>query len=92
MILFKPGIVQLVLLFLSHLIFGMKYLEFSNQKEVVVKQATNYAILNGGSTSKPDIKGFTICGSIYVGFYRSKQAFYTLSQNSLDILWFSLYL
>ena len=87
----QPGVVLLVLLFLT-LIHCTKYLEFSNQEEVAVNKPTNYAILKGGSASKPDTSGFTICGSIYVGYFRGRQAFYTMRQNRSDNLWFSLYL
>ena len=69
---------------------SIHYLEFSNQKELPEVQATNYAILNGGSTRKQSVRNFTICGTIFIGYLRGRQAFYTMRQNGTDVLWLSL--
>ena len=72
--------------------YGINFLQFSNQTEAYFEEARNYAILNGGSTSKLQDKGFSICGSIYVGYFIGWQSFYTMGQNGNDndTLWFSL--
>ena len=55
-----------------------KYLKFSNQSEIFRQKATNFAILESGDSGKLTSSIFTICGSIYIGFYRGYQAFYTV--------------
>ena len=58
-----------------------KYLKFSNQCEPLVNEATNIATLKNGGSVKLSVVRLIICGSIYIGFYRRYQAFYTLSSN-----------
>ena len=64
--------------------------KFSNQTEAVLKKATNYATLQSGPTKYLPSKKFTICASIYIGFFRSFQSFYTIRENLEDRLWFGL--
>ena len=67
-------------------IASTKILEFSNQKEDFQIQPTTYAILK--SEHMLESARFTICSSIYIGYFRGGQAFYTLRRH--DTLWFSL--
>ena len=69
-----------------------KYLEFSNQKESYIDEATNYATLKSATLEKLPSAGFTICSSIYIAFFRSKQAFYAIRKNDQQSLWFSLFI
>ena len=67
-----------------------KYLKFSNQKGPVLSEASNFATLKSGSLNGLPQNKFTICSSIYIGFYRGHQTFYTLRRNNQNTLWFSL--
>ena len=67
-----------------------KYLQFSNQREAILDEATNYAILKSGTLNELPSSRFTICSSIYVAFFRGYQSFYTVRKNDHDTLWFSL--
>ena len=67
-----------------------KYIQFSNQIDPPLREATNFATLKSGDFGKFSYDRFTICGSIYIGFYRSYQTFYTVRRNRLQTLWFSL--
>ena len=67
-----------------------KYIEFSNQLGSPFKADFNFANLKSGDFSTLSTGRFTICGSIYIGFYRRRQNFYTVRRNTEDILWFSL--
>ena len=69
-----------------------KYLEFSTQKENPVEQSVDFATLKSPATGALPFNGFTICGSIRIGYFRDKQAFYTLRQDDHSDLWFSLYI
>ena len=62
--------------------------QFSNQKKAPLEKLSNYAILASDGLVPRDT--FTICGSIYIGFYRTYQSFYTVRQNDHESLWFSL--
>ena len=70
---------------------GNKYFELLYQASDSSATAYNYAILSSGSASIQPSSSFTICGSIYVGFFWERKVFYTLRQNGSDTLWFSLY-
>ena len=67
-----------------------KYLRFSNQKAATFTKATNYATLQSGGSDVISSKRFTLCGSIYIGFFRGYQAFYTVRKNDQRTLWFSV--
>ena len=67
-----------------------KYFKFSNQLEPLSIEATNFAILESGDLGELPSSTFTICGSIYIGFYQGRQTFYTLRRNDHKTLWFSL--
>ena len=74
----------------------MQYFKFADQAKPKLAEAQNYAILLNENTSvgsnKAPLEEFTICSSIYIGYYRGHQAFYTLRKNKEDALWFSLYI
>ena len=67
-----------------------KYFQFSNQLKPLLQKATNFAILKSKDLSQLPSSKFTICGSIYIGYYRGYQAFYTVRRNDHATLWFSL--
>jgi hypothetical protein len=67
-------------------------LRFSNQTKDVLEQATNFASLKSGLAKEVPGNKFTICASIYIGYFRGYQAFYTLRQKDGRSLWFSLYI
>ena len=67
-----------------------KYLQFSNQLEPLSERPTHFAILESGYMDDLTFSKFAICGSIYIGFYRGQQTFYTVRTNDGHILWFSL--
>ena len=67
-----------------------KFFKFSNQEDPLLITATNFATLKSEDLGHLPESRFTICGSIYIGFYRSYQTFYTLRRNYQDKLWFSL--
>ena len=67
-----------------------KYIKFSNQRETVLDEARNFATLQSGGSGVLPSNIFTICGSIYIGYFRSEQNFYTLRGNDQKILLISL--
>ena len=69
---------------------NMKYLQFADQEKNVIKKATNFASLTSEQDSHLLKTKFTICGSIYIGFHRGHQAFYTMRKNDNESLWFLL--
>ena len=69
-----------------------KYFEFSTQKEKAVQLSVNFATLKSPVTGALPLNGFTICGSIRIGYFRYRQAFYTLRRDYHSDLWFSLYI
>ena len=69
-----------------------KYLEFSNQKEKAEEPPVNFATLKYPSTGNLPLNGFTICGSSRIGYFRHRQAFYTLRRDDHSDLWFSLHI
>ena len=77
---------------------SIQYFKFADQAKAVLRTgARNYAVLKeepiftDGSIKAP-LDEFTICSSVYIGYFRGHQAFYTLRQNKEDTLWFSLYI
>ena len=66
------------------------YLKFSTQKEAVLIEAKNFATLKSPDSGVLSSGTFSICGSIYIGFYRDCQAFYTLRKNDSETVWLSL--
>ena len=76
----------LIILICAQSIASTKILEFSNQKEDVQIEATTYATLK--SEHMLQSGRFTICSSIYIGYFQGGQAFYTLRRHGT--LWFSL--
>ena len=71
-------------------IYQQQYLEFSDQKETVAMEAINFATLKSGTTSVVPPSKFTICGSIFINFYRAQLTFYTLRKKDHTTLWFSV--
>ena len=69
-----------------------KYLRFSTQKENVIEAPLNFATLNSPVTGSLPLSGFTICGSIRIGYFRHRQAFYTIRRDDPLELWFSLHI
>ena len=67
-----------------------KFLKFSNQSEPPVKESVNFATLKYGGSGKLSRNQLTICGSIYIPFYRGLQTFYVVSTNTGEKLWLSL--
>ena len=65
-----------------------KYFQFSDQKEGTLTLATNYATIK--SVGSVHSNRFTICSSIYIGFFRDWQTFFTLRSNGAEKLWLSL--
>ena len=65
-----------------------KILKFSNQSGPAFEEATNFATLDSNDLSIISSNRLTICGSIYIGFYRGSQVFYTV--RSREKLWFSM--
>ena len=49
--------------------FKTKYLEFSSQKDEAVDLAVDFATLKSPNTGERPLDGFTICGSILVGYF-----------------------
>ena len=70
-----------------------KYLQFSNQQlEALPEKATNFAILESEDLGELPLSIFTICGSIYIGFYRGKPTFYAVRRNDNNSLLFCLFI
>ena len=67
------------------------YLKFSDQEELVLREATNFAILESGVQMELPTNRFMICGSIFIRYYRGYEAFYTVRKNDHSTLWFSLH-
>ena len=67
-----------------------KYLKFTTQKDAVCTEAINFATLKSGGSSLSLTKRFTICGSIYIGYFRGYQSFYTVRKTGQKTLWLSL--
>ena len=67
-----------------------KQLQFSSQLKPLPSSATNFAILESRDLDSLTSSKFTICGSIYIGFYRGFPNFYTVRRNDHTTLWFSL--
>ena len=65
------------------------YLKFTNQEESVCTAATNFSTLESGGSGLSPNKIFTICGSIYIGYFRGYQSFYTLRKTGQETLWYS---
>ena len=65
-------------------------LVFSNQNEAIVDKSTNFAILNTGEGGVLHSSSFTICSSIFIGFFRGKQAFFTIRNSDSKNLWFQI--
>ena len=67
------------------------YLKFSDQKDNVLKEASNFAYLKSGVKMELPSNRFMICGSIFIRYFRSSfQTFYTMRRNDHRTLWFSL--
>ena len=82
--------VLFALIFIHHT-SSIHYFEFSSQSESYEQFGQNYAILSSGARGQFQNDGFTICGSIFVGYFRGRQAFYTLKQSGSDALLLSLF-
>ena len=67
-----------------------KYLQFSNQKEIPNLTSRNFATLMSGTLDTLLPIKFTICGSIFIAFFREGTSFYTLRLQDQETLWFSL--
>ena len=76
-----------------HLSFcDIKYLKFANNDEALLNKATNFATLSSGSLDVLPFNRFTICSSIYIGYFKGFQSFYLLRRNDHGTLWFNLYI
>ena len=88
-------VILLMLLFFLYISsktsFGARYLEFSDQREDTLNKATNFAVLRSGSNGVLQTNKFTICGSVYIGYFRGEQVFYTVRRNDQKTLWFSMF-
>ena len=67
-----------------------KYFQFSNQKGPPLAETRNFATLKSGDVGQLSSGKFTMCGSIYINFFRGSQTFYTVRRNRQETLWFSL--
>lgn len=67
-------------------------LQFASQQEAALDRPTNLATLATAVAPSSSSQAFTICASIYVGFFRGHQAFYTMRRDGVEDLWFSLFL
>ena len=70
------------------------YFSFSNQSTWLPADyhppKTNWATLKSGTSGPLPSSRFTICSSIYIGYFRTHQTFFTVMRNG--ILWFSVFL
>ena len=67
------------------------YLQFSNQTEThKQQQATNVATLISRDLVSLPSNRFTICGSMYIGYFRGTKAFYAVRKIGEDKLWFQV--
>lgn len=82
----------LVLALLTITSAQLTLLQFGNQQEAALNVPTNLATLASPVSSSSSSQAFTICSSIYIGFFRGHQAFYTMRRDGVEDLWFSLYL
>ena len=79
--------------FIGQLGCSSHFLKFADQTKPPIPRATNYAVLKSDpDTKKLSKDGFSICSSIYIGYFRGHQAFYTLRRENEAVLWFSLYI
>ena len=76
--------------FVSSKLVTSTYLQFSNQTEVPLNEATNFVTLNSVDLVRLPSKRFTLCGSIFIRYFRSSQSFYTVRHSAQDKLWLSL--
>ena len=67
-----------------------KYLQFSNQSGPPEKKAANFATLKSEDLAILSSNRLTICGSIYIGFFRGYQLFYAVRTNRQEKLYLSL--
>ena len=65
-------------------------LKFSDQKETVPVEATNFATLKSGTSSVVPPSKFTICGSMFINFFRAQLTFYKLRKKTIQICGFLL--
>ena len=82
-----------VLTLLSNLSYPVKsltYLKFSDQTKNVLREATHFATLKSGVSGVLQSNRFTICGSVFIRYFRFAHAFYTVRKNNHKTLWFSL--
>ena len=81
----------LTMLFAMPITVISTYLQFSNQTEnYKIQHATNNATLISKDLVALPSHRFTICGSMYIGFFRGNKAFYTVRKNGEDRVWFTL--
>ena len=76
--------------FVSSNLVTSTYLQFSNQTEVPLNEATNFVTLKSVDLVRLSSKRFTLCGSIFIRYFRSSQSFYTVRHSAQDKLWLSL--
>ena len=62
----------------------------SDLGQTLTEPARNFATLMPGAAGALPSTSFTICSSIYIGYFRGQQAFYTLKRRGQ--LWFSVYI
>ena len=71
---------------------NIKKLQFSTQVGVVTEVPQTYATLKSGTKGVSITKTFTICCSIYIGYFRTRPAFFTMRADGKVKLWFSLFI
>ena len=63
---------------------------FSNQQGPSLMEAKNFAVLKSEALMEMPSNRFTICGSIYIGYFRGYQVFFSMTKNDQKTLWFFL--
>ena len=53
-------------------------------------ESTNVATLTSRDLVSLPFNRFTICGSMYIGYFRGTKAFYAVRKNGMDKLWFAV--
>ena len=66
---------------------GLSYFVFSSQEHIPLKDLQNLVILNSEAIVSAETE-FSLCSSIYIGYFRGYQTFFTIG--SEDTLWLSL--
>ena len=73
--------------FSVHSTAAIEYLHFSNQAEDQSAQA----VLESEPKTSGQAEAFTICGSMYIRYFKGYECFFTIKQSGRDALFLSLY-